>query len=112
MVAYQAVPQIGNLVDAATIIVNAAAYNDFRVTLGGNRIMGAPANPANGQVITFLITQPASGGPYTLTWNAVYDFGATGAPTLSTTASDADALGFKYIAAKTAWCCLGSALGF
>jgi hypothetical protein len=108
---YPAVPQVVALTDAATILVNAALGNDFRVTLGGNRTMGAPSNPADGQVITFLLTQDATGSR-TVTWNAVYDFGATGAPVLTTTAGDTDAVGFKYDAAKTSWCCLGSALGF
>ena len=105
-------PGVVALTDASTITVNAALGNDFRVTLGGDRTMGAPSNPVDGQDITFLVTQPSSGGPYTLSWNSAYDFGAAGEPTLSTTASDSDLIGFKYVAAKTKWVCLGSALGF
>ena len=108
-------PAVVALTDAATIAVNAALGNDFRVTLGGNRTMGAPSNPVDGQDITFLITQPGSGGPYTVTWasgSAGYDFGTAGAPTLSTAANKRDMVAFKYCAAATAWLCMGSALGF
>jgi len=104
-------PGVVALADASTIAVNAALGNDFRVTLGGNRTMGAPSNPVDGQDITFLVTQDATGSR-TLSWNSAYDFGATGAPTLSTAASASDLIGFKYVAAKSKWCCLGSGLGF
>ena len=45
------------LTDAATIVVDASLGNDFTVTLGGNRILGNPSNPVNGQRILFAIRQ-------------------------------------------------------
>jgi hypothetical protein len=105
-------PAVVSLTDAATVSVNAALGNDFRLTLGGDRTMGAPSDPADGQDIVLTIIQPSSGGPYTVTWASAYDFGAAGAPVLSTTAGDGDMVGFKYHAANSKWWCTGSATGF
>lgn len=62
---------VADLVDAATIAVNAAQGNIFRVTLTANRTMGAPTNPSLGQKISFEITQDGTGGR-TLAWNAAF----------------------------------------
>ena len=62
-------PAVVNLTDAATIAVDASLGNDFRVTIAGNRTMGNPANPANGQQIIFQVTQ-GSGGSFTLSWGS------------------------------------------
>jgi hypothetical protein len=105
------VPAVAALVDGATIAVNAAVANVFYVTLGGNRTMANPTNPSDGQVLKFRVFQPSSGGPYTLSWGGAYDFGAAGAPTLSTAASKGDEIGFEYWASKSAWVYQGSELG-
>ena len=109
-------PAVVTLTDAPTVVVNAALGNDFRVTLtASGHTVGAPSNPVNGQDITFLITQPASGGPYTVTWasgTGGYSFGAGSAPTLSTAASATDMIAFKYRASASQWLCLGTAAGF
>ena len=100
-------PAVVFLTDAATIAVDASLGNDFRVTIAGNRTMGSPADPADGQKITFQVTQ-GSGGPFTLAWSTVYEF-STGLPqpTLSTTAGQTDLLGFIYNAAKGKWLLAG-----
>ena len=54
-------PAVVALTDAATIAVDASLGNDFRVTIAGNRTMGTPANPADGQKITFQVTQGTGG---------------------------------------------------
>jgi len=108
-------PAVVALTDAATIAVNAASGNVFTVTLGGSRTMGVPSNPVDGQNVTFRITQPSSGGPYTVTWasgTGGYSFGSGTAPALSSTASDVDLVAFHYIAALQLWCYLGSGLGY
>src|SRR5271155_1532738 len=64
-------PAVVNLTDAATISVDASAGNDFRLTIGGNRTVSAPANPTDGQKITLQVTQ-GTGGPYTLSWASAY----------------------------------------
>jgi hypothetical protein len=100
------------LTDAATIAVNAALGNDFYVTLGGNRTLGAPANPpASGQtqIIRIDVIQPASGGPYTLAYNPIYDFGAGSAPSLSTAANKVDTVAFRYIPSISKWAYLSAA---
>lgn len=96
-------PAVVNLTDASTIAVDASAGNDFRVTITGNRAMGAPANPANGQQIIFQVTQ-GPGGPFTLSWASAYEFSSDlPQPALSTTAGQTDLLGFIYTAAKGTW---------
>jgi hypothetical protein len=105
-------PAVVALADAATIAVDASQGNDFRVTIGGNRTMGTPANPADGQKITFQVTQ-GTGGPFTLSWSSGYEFSsALPAPTLSTTAGLTDLLGFIYNASKGKWLFVALVSGF
>jgi hypothetical protein len=107
-------PKVVVLSDAATIAVNAKLGNDFRVTIAGNRTAGAPANPADGEKITFEVIQDSTGSR-TLTWTSGaggYSFGSGSAPTLSTAAGAADQVAFRYSATKLAWCYLGSTGGF
>lgn len=104
-------PTVASLTFGTTISVNAAAGNDFRLTLTAST--GTIANPTNstdGQRIDFQITQ-GTGGSFTVTWGANYDFGASGAPTLSTTAAKVDVIGFVYNATLGKWIYLGAALG-
>jgi hypothetical protein len=104
-------PAVVALTFASSIAVNAASGNDFRVTLTASTgTVAAPSNPVDGQVIKFQITQ-GTGGSFTLAWNAAFNFGTAGAPTLSTAAGDVDIAGFVYNAALSEWCYLGSSLG-
>ena len=105
-------PAVVNLTDAATIAVDASQGNDFRVTIAGNRTMGNPANPANGQQIIFQVTQ-GSGGSFTLSWGSGYEFAAEmPQPSLSTTAGQTDLLGFVYNGAKGTWLLAAFVNGF
>ena len=82
------------------------------VTIGGNRTMGNPSNPADGQQIIFQVTQGA-GGSSALTWGSGYEFSAgLPQPTLSTTAGQTDLLGFIYNAAKGKWLLAAFVNGF
>jgi hypothetical protein len=81
------------------------------VTIAGNRTMGAPSNPTDGQKITFEIIQDATGSR-TITWNAAFSFGTAGAPTLSTAANKRDLIGFVYSSSASKWLYAGSQLGF
>ena len=105
-------PAVVSLADAGTITVDASLGNDFRVTLGGNRTMGNPANAADGQKITFQVTQ-GSAGSASITWGSAYSF-ATGLPqpTLSTAAGQTDLLAFIYNAAKGKWLMAAFVAGF
>ena len=105
-------PGVVNLTDVATIAVDASQGNDFRVTIAGNRAMGNPANPANGQQIIFQVTQ-GSGGPFTLSWGSGYEFSAQlPQPGLSTNAGQTDLLGFIYNATKGTWLLAAFVNGF
>jgi hypothetical protein len=104
------VPAVSALSDGANIATDASLGNVFTVTIAGNRTMSAPSNAAAGQCIRYHVTQDGTGSR-TLTWNAAFDFGATGAPTLSTGAGKMDVIGFEYDSGLAKWCCLGSALG-
>jgi len=105
-------PAVVQLADAATIAVDASLGNDFRVTLGGNRTMGNPANSQNGQQIIFQLTQ-GSGAPFTLAWGGGYEFSADlPQPALSTTAGQTDLLGFIYNSAKGTWLLAAFVNGF
>ena len=105
-------PGVVVLADAATIAVDASLGNDFRVTVAGNRALGNPSNPVDGQKIVVQVTQ-GSGGGFTLSYGSAYEF-STGLPqpTLSTTAGDTDLLGFVYNAAKSKWLCAVFVAGF
>jgi hypothetical protein len=105
-------PAVVNLTDATTIVVDASLGNDFRVTIAASRTMGNPANAADGQKITFQITQGGNGSS-TITWGSSYQF-STGlpAPTLSTTAGQTDLLAFIYNAAKNKWLLVAFVNGF
>jgi hypothetical protein len=105
-------PAVVNLTDAVTIAVDASLGNDFRVTIAGNRTMGNPANPANGQQIIFQVTQ-GPGGAFALAWGSSYEFSADlPQPSLSTTAGQTDLLGFIYNAAKGTWLLAAFVNGF
>jgi hypothetical protein len=105
-------PAVVALTDAATISVDASAGGDFRVTIAGNRTLGNPANPVDGQQIIFQVTQ-GSGGGHTLTYGTAYEFGGSlPQPSLSTTAGHTDLLGFIYNAAKGTWMLAAFVNGF
>lgn len=106
------VPAIASLTFAATILINAALANYFRVTLTASTgTLDAPSNPADGQPMIVEISQDATGGR-TMAWNAAYLFSTSfPSPTLSTGANAIDILGFVYNAAKSKWLCVGQAIG-
>ena len=104
------------LTDAATIATDASKGNHFTVTLGGNRTLGAPTNPTNGQRCTWEIIQPGSGGPYTLsldtgTGGFAYGTDITGI-TLTTTASKADFITAIYNSTANKWRVVGFVRGY
>lgn len=94
------------LTDAATITIDAQTGDDFRVTLGGNRTLAAPTNPSDGQHLTLLVTQDATGSR-TLTWNAAFVFG-TITNALTTTASRRDLFEFVYHSGLAKWLVLAA----
>lgn len=105
-------PAVVTLTDAATIAVDASLGNDFRVTIAASRTMGNPANPTDGQNITFQITQGAAGS-CAITWGGSYEFSAgLPQPRLSTAAGQTDLLAFIYNAARGKWLLAAFVNGF
>lgn len=90
------------LTDAATIAVDASLSNVFTVTLAGNRTLGQPTNPADGQGLTIFITQDGTGSR-TLAYHADWLFPGGTDPTLSTAAASVDVLSAVYNGATTKW---------
>lgn len=100
------------LADAATIATDASLGNIFTVTLGGNRTMGAPTNPTNGQKIIYRLKQDGT-GTRTMTWNAVFRFSTdVPVPTLTTTINKTDYVGFVYNSTDTKWDALAVSKGY
>lgn len=105
-------PAVVALTDGATISVNAAKGNDFRVTLGGSRTLASPTNPVDGQRIDVQVTQDGTGSR-TLSYGAAYEFASSlPAPALSTAPGVTDILSFIYNAAKGKWLFTGSVTGY
>ncbi len=105
-------PAVVALVDAVTVALNAALGNVFDVTLSTDRILGAPTNPRDGQIIIVRVTQGAVGS-HLLTYDGVYGFGTSfPSPTLSTAVGAIDVLQFQYNAVAVKWQCTSIALGF
>ncbi len=103
------------LTDAASVAVNVALGSVFRLTATDNRVIAAPTNPTNGQLITIIVVQ-GSGGTKLVTFatgTGAFRF-STGLPfpTLSITAAKADKFLFQYDATAARWDCLASAIGF
>jgi hypothetical protein len=96
---------------ASTITLDASAGGHFRVTLTGNPAIASPANPADGQKITFELIQDGTGGR-TVTWGAAFDFGSATVPVLTVTASKRDLIGWVYSASLAAWMFAGISKGF
>lgn len=100
------------LTDASTIAINASQGNHFRVTLGGDRTLGVPSNPEDGQKVTLEVTQDATGGR-SLTLGSGFTFGTDiSVLTLSSTAGLTDVIGLMYSASLSSWLITGLARGF
>jgi len=89
--AKQAYTPTATLTDQATIAWNLEDEQYAKVTLGGNRTLGAPTSMKDGGWYTLRIIQDATGSR-TLSYNAVFKFPDGQAPTLSTGAGDVDVL--------------------
>ena len=100
------------LTDGTTITPNADDYDQGTVTIAGNRTMAAPTGtPTEGQNYLMAIKQDGT-GTRTITWNAIYRFAGGTPPTLTTTASKTDIIGFRYNANDSKWDCIGGGLGY
>lgn len=55
-------PAVATLTDASTIVTDCSLGNHFRVTVGGNRVLGNPTGAYDGQRLLFEIRQDNTGG--------------------------------------------------
>lgn len=85
--------------DGATITFDLASANIHTVTLGGNRTL-ALSNPSTGQCFMLRLLQDATGSR-TVTWFTTIKWAGGSAPTLTTTASKADMIGFVCTGSNT-----------
>ena len=87
------------LTDASTVSWNALTAPVAKVTLGGNRTLGAASGVQTGQFISILFIQDGTGSR-TITFNAAYEHTGDVAPTLTTTANKGDLFVYRYNGAK------------
>lgn len=83
--------------------------NTIHYTLSGNLTVPAPVNDNAGDILTWVITQAASGGPYTVTWPANFE----NFPTVTTTAG-ATTVNDSFYDGVDYWClsnCAGTGTG-
>lgn len=100
------------LTDAATIATNASLGNFFRVTLGGNRTLGNPTNPQDGQKIIWELIQDGTGSR-TITLDTAFALGTDiTSVTLTTTASKRDFLGAVYNSTSSKWYVIAFTKGY
>jgi hypothetical protein len=82
---------IGTLADAANISINFGSFNNYSVTLNGNRNIDNPTGLQPGQSGVIYLSQNSTGGQAP-TWSSFWKFPGNTAPTLTTTASAVDAV--------------------
>lgn len=100
------------LTDAATIATDASLGNHFRVTLGGNRTLGNPTNPTDGQKILWELIQDGTGSR-TISLDTNFALGTDiTSVTLTTTAGKRDFLGAVYNAAAGKWYVIAFTKGY
>ncbi len=80
---------ITELVDAETIVWDAAASLAAKVTLGGDRTLASPTNLVPGSIYVLSITQD-DGGNRLVVWDVAYKFAAGTYPVLSTGGGQTD----------------------
>ena len=80
---------------SGTAQVDCNDSNNFAITLSENITTFNIANPTAGQSGSIFISQPSSGGPYTVGgWNAVFKFAGAVAPTITATNSKTDRIDY------------------
>ena len=100
------------LTDGATITPNCDTTDIGKVTLGGNRLIANPSGtPVAGQHLILRLKQDTT-GTRVPTWGSNYRFAGGTAPTLTTTVSKTDYLGFIYNNDDTKWDCVAVKLNF
>jgi len=96
-------PEVAVAFSATTMALNCTLSNQFRTTLTAN-VTVAPtlSNPGDGQTITWVLTQDATGSR-TMTWPASFKWSGGVAGVLSTAANSVDMLTATYRASTGFW---------
>lgn len=77
------------LTDGATINWNVASGYNAKITLtASGHTFAAPTNVIEG--LTYTLQLDVGAGPYTVNWNAAFNWGAAGTPTISAIANKVD----------------------
>jgi putative exporter of polyketide antibiotics len=84
----QSAMAVQTLTDGATVAWDMSTAINAKVTIAGNRTLTV-SNPVLGATYCLGVIQDATGSR-TMTWPASFDWGTTGAPTLTATASKRD----------------------
>ena len=84
------------IVTSGVIILNFGQRDNFEITLGGNSTLGRPLNASGGQCGAIIVRQD-NGGSRTLSYSGGWGFVSNTAPTLTTTASGVDMLGYYVV---------------
>jgi len=92
------------LTPGATVDVDAGAATAFTLTPDQNFTLNAPTNPSNGMVRNLVFTQGAT--PYTITWDAAYQFPGGTEAVLTASANAVDFMSMYYNAATSKWICV------
>ena len=82
---------IGTLSDSANIAIDLTTFNNFAVTLNGNRNFDNPATMVLGQSGVIFVSQNSTGGQVP-TWGSYWKFSGNTAPSLSVTAGAVDGI--------------------
>jgi len=92
------------LTAGATVDVDVSVATAFTLTPTQNFTLNAPTNPSNGMVRNFVFTQGAT--PYTITFDAAYQFPGGIELALTASASAVDFMSMYYNAATAKWICV------
>jgi hypothetical protein len=98
------------LTDQATVTTDASLGTHFRLTGTTARIIAAPTNPVDGQVITYEIK--ASSGALTHTWNAIFTYGSDVTALTAIAAGKTDFIQWVYNSSVSKWLMIGYMKGF
>lgn len=103
-----------DLTDAATVAINAALGTHFRLPAGGNRTIGIPSTPTDGQVIVIEVL--ASGGARTITLTTgsagSFKFGTDITALTATTSGAIDYIQAVYRTSTSRWHVIGYVKGY
>ena len=83
-----------------TVSWDAKATANAFLLLEENSTISAPTNNVEGAIISIEVAQHASSGPYTLAWNAVFEFVGDVTPTMTATDAKTDIYTFRYNGSK------------